>query len=535
MNIWGILGIPPSSDADTIRRAYASQVKKCHPEDHPKEFQQLNKAYRIALAVSAAQAAVVSSAAEFTAPPLLEPQGEKFDYADLPQSIMKDDDIDEQDTHNILNEMRAMLAPKALRLSVWKSFFSGGRFARAMDNPSFIGEFTDLLRQKMFSFSRALCKEILRIYFAEGHRDANRPPYRQLSQIIKVRLAAKKRRSAFKSFVISYRNLIVPILPILIFFLILVCGSLSANRYESPKHENKIINTSHLSDISDPTDYQAVSPSDSLEENWDYRIREYLSEKYANLLVNFDSFKVISGTDRLYQCSLIGYDDLSFNVFIKNAVSQPVFSNDLVETAIEKLVSDSCYAYHSTPGTVYFQYKNEEDLDSLAELIVDLPSSCSKAYPFTRMSKVRLCILPQGTPYPSAKITAYTLLSDNDWLKDKDKALNTLNDMYREYIVKYEPWENPDVYHESLNQYLNYGEPVTVLINKKPQTFQDVRAENGYMASGDIYRLCQHLNITFREEGRILTVSDNDKRISCDEAGAADMYTVAYALGITLH
>lgn len=46
---WVILGIDPTDDMKTIKKAYAAQLRECHPEDHPVEFQQLRQAYETIL------------------------------------------------------------------------------------------------------------------------------------------------------------------------------------------------------------------------------------------------------------------------------------------------------------------------------------------------------------------------------------------------------------------------------------------------------------------------------------------------------
>lgn len=49
MNIWEILGIEPTKDKKTIKRAYAAQTKVVHPEEKPEEFKRLHEAYQAAL------------------------------------------------------------------------------------------------------------------------------------------------------------------------------------------------------------------------------------------------------------------------------------------------------------------------------------------------------------------------------------------------------------------------------------------------------------------------------------------------------
>ena len=46
MNAWEILGIEPTSDKKTIKRAYAKLLKQYHPEENPEEFKQIQEAYQ---------------------------------------------------------------------------------------------------------------------------------------------------------------------------------------------------------------------------------------------------------------------------------------------------------------------------------------------------------------------------------------------------------------------------------------------------------------------------------------------------------
>ena len=52
MNIWDVLGIEPTSSARAIKRAYARQVAKHHPEDDPEGFQLVQAAYERALLIA---------------------------------------------------------------------------------------------------------------------------------------------------------------------------------------------------------------------------------------------------------------------------------------------------------------------------------------------------------------------------------------------------------------------------------------------------------------------------------------------------
>lgn len=49
MDIWELLGIAPTRKRRDIKRAYAQQIARYHPEDHPDEFQLVQMAYERAL------------------------------------------------------------------------------------------------------------------------------------------------------------------------------------------------------------------------------------------------------------------------------------------------------------------------------------------------------------------------------------------------------------------------------------------------------------------------------------------------------
>lgn len=66
---WKILGIEPTDDIKTIKKAYAALAKKYNPEEHPEEFQKVYGAYKSACAWAKNHSAAKTSAAlEETAP-----------------------------------------------------------------------------------------------------------------------------------------------------------------------------------------------------------------------------------------------------------------------------------------------------------------------------------------------------------------------------------------------------------------------------------------------------------------------------------
>lgn len=88
MNIWEILGIPPSTDIVTIKKAYADRAKEWHPEEHPEEFKRLRNAYQTA--VKWAKSGGGEKAGESVEPPpakRAEPQQQKPqpDKSETPQ------------------------------------------------------------------------------------------------------------------------------------------------------------------------------------------------------------------------------------------------------------------------------------------------------------------------------------------------------------------------------------------------------------------------------------------------------------------
>lgn len=49
MSFWDILGIDPTNDTSAVKKAYAKELRKHHPEDDPEGFQTLHEAYSAAL------------------------------------------------------------------------------------------------------------------------------------------------------------------------------------------------------------------------------------------------------------------------------------------------------------------------------------------------------------------------------------------------------------------------------------------------------------------------------------------------------
>ncbi len=63
-NMWEWLGIEETKDKTLIKKAYAQQSKKYHPEDYPKEAQRLREAYKKAMALASANKAACETGEE---------------------------------------------------------------------------------------------------------------------------------------------------------------------------------------------------------------------------------------------------------------------------------------------------------------------------------------------------------------------------------------------------------------------------------------------------------------------------------------
>lgn len=99
MNIWETLGIPPTADIVTIKKAYADRAREWHPEEHPEEFKRLRNAYQTAVKWAKSGGAEKAGAgaepppAKWTEPQPEQPQPGERAEEEEPQPQFSYDDV----------------------------------------------------------------------------------------------------------------------------------------------------------------------------------------------------------------------------------------------------------------------------------------------------------------------------------------------------------------------------------------------------------------------------------------------------------
>jgi hypothetical protein len=118
-NIWDILGIAPTNDAQELRRAYMRKLKVTNPEDDAEAFKRLRQAYEFALNIG--RFAVEFKAEEAPAPPAVDESvaataqdtlpvdssvvALDSAFAALASALRRQPDVDETKSMDLLNEI----------------------------------------------------------------------------------------------------------------------------------------------------------------------------------------------------------------------------------------------------------------------------------------------------------------------------------------------------------------------------------------------------------------------------------------------
>ncbi len=536
MNVWYMLGIEPNSDADTIRKAYAQKVRQFHPEEHPQEFQRLNEAYRKALALAsspqrrppvderpimggpsfkAPEAPVVFNFPQENMPDNDAGKNEEngFDFEVLINNAYTADNR-QQDMFAVLRDAYTLLSKGNSQIVTWRAFLRSESFVRFMDDPQFIGEFANILRNDYYTIRHKVYIEIKRAYFSGSQRNPKLPPYGHLARLLPMLIARSRARHPNRK--AAAATIIAPFVivgALMIPFLI--------NGPASPPPAP----TYAFSDFTNP-----IMPSNEPSPD---KVNEYLSGKYPDVEFTIPAEPTSSGLLNVYRCSLPEYGGLEFDVFQYDYLggADSLYDN-LLEATVENTLASMGIkdAYDAHTGAVYLPVKDNEELSAISAKLPELPGALVEAYPFAKNAEIYFGVLSADAPYPLPFGIPRPLLADNGWLSDEASALETLEHMLDIYAIDYTPWTNDD----ALQQSLQYGEPATVLIDNEPQTFPDVRIYQGYMTAGSIYRLCLQLNIPVKvnPDGDFI-IGTESQRVSMPDQGDILTVDVADYLGIT--
>ncbi len=122
MSVWKELGIERTDNMREIKRAYAAKLKLVHPEEHPKEFQELHEAYKLALNI----AKYHSNMPKRQAPPAAEkieksPVAEKTEQGNVFDFTSSGDKSDEEANDDTVNNREKQFDfDKAIRRNALK-------------------------------------------------------------------------------------------------------------------------------------------------------------------------------------------------------------------------------------------------------------------------------------------------------------------------------------------------------------------------------------------------------------------------------
>lgn len=539
MNVWNVLGIEANSDADTIRRAYAQKVRQFHPEEYPQEFQRLNEAYRRALALATSSrhhrtADIDQPVTGFPAYPSRE-NPVSFDFTvsslpgnDQPEASQTGYDFEaiEKAAHSaenrrqtmiaVLKEAYTLLSGGNSQLKVWRAFLHSESFTLFMDEPEFIGELTNMLRNDYYTIRHHVYIEIKRAFFSNGQRNSKLPPYRQLARLLPILISRSRARNP--NHTITVAAITVPLV-----FVFAACLSFMVNGWPSSSAPPEP--TAAFSMLTNP-----LLPSDAPSPD---TVGVYLNHKYQGLTVTIPGEAESSGVLNAYRCSLPAYDDLEFDVYQYIFSYEPDSAYDnLIEAALEKTLASMNIegAYDACSGVVYLPVKNDGDLETLAAALPKLPEVFFEAYPFAKGFDVSFCVLPAGSPYAYPAGIGRPLFTQ-DWFSDEATSLETFHHMLYIYTSDITPWLAAD----PLQQGPQYEDALSVLVDGKPRTFSDVRTDQGYITAGNVYRLCLNLDIPVKinSNGEFI-LGDDGQTIVFSDRGDLAIDIVASDLGLTL-
>jgi hypothetical protein len=232
-DIWDILEIAPTTDAQRIKSAYAAQSRKYHPEEDPETWQRVNEAYRAALeyvkwanyrdaaGTIAVPVAPPRSQAPVAPPPEPEeepepvPEGNRFDFDRLeeeePEPVPEGNrfDFDRLETEvrrsdaveDALRRVRELLASFFGRNELWRwdELFASPEFLQVKDDPAFLDGFAEMLRAESGNLWPKTQEKLFAFFHFEEYADeSDADAYTKLFRILRNALTRSAQEEPFR-------------------------------------------------------------------------------------------------------------------------------------------------------------------------------------------------------------------------------------------------------------------------------------------------------------------------------------------------
>ncbi|MCL2421924.1 MAG: DnaJ domain-containing protein [Defluviitaleaceae bacterium] len=249
-NCWDVLGIAPTTDKRAIKKAYAKLLTQYHPEEHPEQFEEINRAYNNALQYGVWDVHAFENPQTFTQPSIdtsdelfnntehSEPEQPETQHThqDIPpthqqpvysNSVFKDDAIseaeeirwaEEQNITYILDGLRSLLDSKTSRTYTIEQCYNDiSKYITDYawiynNNPYFIRSLATLLKDKPISNNNI--DVIRKVIFIKKFRkpDSKTSDLNNALYHLNVLLKAKRRKNAASNITVGWLIAIAVIL-----------------------------------------------------------------------------------------------------------------------------------------------------------------------------------------------------------------------------------------------------------------------------------------------------------------------------------
>lgn len=155
-DIWKLLDMEPSTDTDVIKRAYARQTHKYHPEENPEMFLRLRKAYQAAMAYSEREQTGAPEIRDSAAIPLM-PSEEKTPLAEESgwQLITEESKENPYRKHEAYHQFTALYTGSQRKnAKVWLDYFTSAPFLEVYRERAFAELLWEEIEKQEISPSR---------------------------------------------------------------------------------------------------------------------------------------------------------------------------------------------------------------------------------------------------------------------------------------------------------------------------------------------------------------------------------------------